>query len=158
MTSIFRFAATLALLLGLLAFPMDGTALAQEAPATDATDGQEMPGDDAETPAIVLPAPEAPYDDRLERLSEIVGSVHYLREICGGEEEESEWRGMMSALIEAEAPEAYRKQRLTAAFNRGYRSFASVYTDCTPAASAAEARYRSEGATLASEIIARFGN
>jgi uncharacterized protein (TIGR02301 family) len=54
--------------------------------------------------------------------------------------------------------EQARKERLTAAFNRGYRSFASVYASCTGQAVVAEEKYRIEGATLAAEITARFGN
>ena len=49
-------------------------------------------------------------------------------------------------------------EKLTAAFNRGYRSFAAIYTACTDSAVVAEERYRNEGATLATEITARFGN
>ena len=56
------------------------------------------------------------------------------------------------------APSRSGEARLTAAYNRGYRSFASVYTSCTPAAVRAEQNYRNEGATLATEITARFGN
>ena len=100
----------------------------------------------------------APYDGRLERLSEILGAVHYLRNLCLKAEEDG-WRQSMKELIDLEAAsEPKRRERLTAAFNRGYRSFASVYTDCTPAAVVAEERYRIEGATLALEITARFGN
>ena len=62
-------------------------------------------------------------------------------------------------LLEREtSAEPKRRARLTAAYNRGYRSFASVYTSCTPAAVRAEQNYRNEGATLATEITARFGN
>ena len=56
------------------------------------------------------------------------------------------------------ANEPQRKQRMTAAFNRGYRTFAAVHTSCTPAALSAEEKYRNEGATLAQEITSRFGN
>ena len=108
------------------------------------------------------PAAEAekpvPYDQRLERLSEILGAVHYLRNLCI-EKEEDVWRRDMQQLLDLEARnEPARKERLTAAFNRGYRSFASVYTSCTAPAVTAEERYRNEGATLAAEITARFGN
>ncbi|MFD1329420.1 TIGR02301 family protein [Mycoplana ramosa] len=107
------------------------------------------------------PAPEskpAPYDGRLERLSEILGSVHYLRNLCLKDGEDT-WRKAMENLISMEAGnEQARKERLTAAFNRGYRSFASVYATCTAQAVAAEEKYRNEGATLATEITARFGN
>ncbi|WP_198521650.1 TIGR02301 family protein [Rhizobium sullae] len=103
-------------------------------------------------PAIV------PYDDKLLRLAEVIGSVHYLRTLCkapGG----SEWRSDMQRLLDSETKdEPQRKEKLTAAFNHGYRAFASVYTDCTPSAIVAEERYRNEGATLATEITSRFGN
>ena len=100
----------------------------------------------------------APYDERLERLSEILGAVHYLRNLCAGKEEDN-WRESMRKLIELEAAnEPKRQEKLTAAFNRGYRSFAAIYTACTRPAVVAEERYRNEGATLATEITARFGN
>lgn len=99
-----------------------------------------------------------PYDDRLGRLSEIIGAVHYLRNLCSVDGE-PEWRQSLQALLEAETQtEPKRRARLTAAYNRGYRSFASVYTSCTAAAVRAEENYRNEGATLATEITARFGN
>lgn len=103
-------------------------------------------------------AKPAPYDDRLARLSEVLGSVHYLRKLCKASGDD-DWRAAMRKLLDTEtANEPARRARMTAAFNRGYRSFASVYTDCTPAAIVAEEGYRNEGATLAAEIAARFGN
>ncbi|WP_043616584.1 TIGR02301 family protein [Ensifer sp. ZNC0028] len=108
-------------------------------------------------PAAVEEKP-TPYDQRLVRLSEILGSVHYLRNLCVKEPEDV-WRRSMQELIDKEtATEIKRRERMTAAFNRGYRTFASVYTSCTGPAIVAEQRYRAEGATLASEIVARFGN
>jgi uncharacterized protein (TIGR02301 family) len=100
----------------------------------------------------------APYDARLLRLSEILGSVHYLRTLCKDPAADT-WRQSMQDLLDKEIQgEAQRRARMTAAFNRGYRTFASVYTVCTPPAVVADERYRAEGATLASEITARFGN
>lgn len=99
----------------------------------------------------------APYDAQLSRLAEVLGSLHYLRFLCGAEDDD--WRNAMSELLDADtAGEPRRRERLTAAFNRGYRSFASIHTTCTAAARTAEDRYRNEGATLAAEIAARFGN
>lgn len=110
-----------------------------------------------ESEPVVIEEKPAPYDERLMRLAEILGSVHYLRNLCKGEEKD--WRDSMQRLIDIEAgKEPKRKGRLTAAFNRGYRSFASVYTQCTAQAIASEEKYRAEGATLATEIIARYGN
>ncbi len=116
-----------------------------------------------ESNVITLPPPvetekATPYDDRLARLSEIIGAVHYLRNLCSADGE-PEWRQSLQALLDAETrTEPKRRARLTAAYNRGYRSFASVYTSCTAAAVRAEQNYRNEGATLATEITARFGN
>lgn len=99
-----------------------------------------------------------PYDTQLARLAEILGTVHYLRNLCD-QGEEPEWRETMQSLLESEtADEPGRRSVLTAAFNRGYRSFAAIHVECTPAAVDVERRYRIEGATLATEIAARFGN
>jgi uncharacterized protein (TIGR02301 family) len=113
----------------------------------------------ASSPEVTIPAEEkpTPYDGQLMRLAEILGSVHYLRTLCGADS--ADWRSSMQTLLDAETTnEPQRRERLTASFNRGYRAFAAVHTTCTPAARTAEERYRNEGATLAGEIAARFGN
>ncbi len=117
---------------------------------------QDNPG--ATVPPVTDTEKPTPYDDRLARLSEIIGAVHYLRNLCKADGE-PEWRQSLQGLLDAETrAEPKRRARMTAAYNRGYRSFASVYTSCTPAAVRAEQNYRIEGATLATEITARFGN
>ncbi|MCZ7448766.1 TIGR02301 family protein [Agrobacterium rhizogenes] len=109
-------------------------------------------------PAETMPPKPAPYDDKLARLSEILGAVQYLRTLCPSSGPE-DWRKSMSDLLAADtASEPERRQRMTAAFNRGYRSFAAIHTSCTRAAIMAEENYRNEGATLAQEIASRFGN
>ena len=109
-------------------------------------------------PAAVPVEKEAPYDRDLLRLSQIMGSVHYLRALCNPGVEDG-WRTKMQSLLDLEAgKEPSRRQKFTAAFNYGYRSFASIHATCTEAAVQAEARYRAEGATLATEITSRFGN
>jgi len=97
-----------------------------------------------------------PYEDRLLRLSEIIGAVHYIRTLCAKQDEG--WRDKMQALIELEGEDSPTRARLTAAFNRGYRAFASVHTKCNEAALEAEVQYRKEGLDLASAIIERYGN
>lgn len=121
---------------------------------------QQAAGEKAKETQSAAPAEEkpTPYDERLERLSEIIGAVHYLRNLCMDKAEDN-WRASMQRLIDMEAAnEPKRQEKLTAAFNRGYRSFAAIYTACTDSAVVAEERYRNEGATLATEITARFGN
>ena len=109
-------------------------------------------------PATIFAADagDPPYQAKLERLSEILGSVHYLRNLCG--KSTSVWRDKMDELLSAEAPQAERKSRLVARFNRGYRSFASIYEKCTESASLALKRYTSEGEGLTKEIVLRYGN
>lgn len=101
-------------------------------------------------------AAEAAYTAKLDRLSEILGSLHFLRNLCG--EEGDKWRRQMEMLIEAENPDSVRRAQLIATFNRGYRSFDSVYSHCTPPAIEAISRYMSEGEELARDIVIQFGD
>jgi uncharacterized protein (TIGR02301 family) len=99
----------------------------------------------------------APFDGDLQRLSEILGALHYLRAVCGSNEGQK-WRNEMQALIDAEAPEGERRRKIVASFNRGYRGFQQTYRTCTPAADLAIRRYLDEGAKIAREITARYAN
>jgi uncharacterized protein (TIGR02301 family) len=99
----------------------------------------------------------APYDQDLHRLGEILGALHYLRELCGAKEGQK-WRNEMQALVAAEAPSGERRDRLVTAFNRGYRGFQQTYRTCTPAAELVIRRYLEEGAKISREITARYAN
>lgn len=101
-------------------------------------------------------AAEAPFESRLLRLSEILGSLHYLRNLCG--ESSNQWRAEMEELLKVENPDATRRARYVSSFNNGYRAFASGYTTCTDSAYAAIARYMREGEELSRDIAVRFGN
>jgi len=111
----------------------------------------------AAQPQPPLQSAPAPYDRDLQRLSEILGSLHFLRGICGANEGQK-WRDEAQALIEAEAPTGERHQQMIASFNRGYRSFQQSYRTCTPAANVAIRRYLEEGAKIARDITARYAN
>ena len=93
--------------------------------------------------AAALPAAAAPdskpYDDRLLRLSEILGAVHYLRELCGSNDGQL-WRDRMTELMNAEGSSALRRARLTRSFNQGYRSYSRTYVTCTPTAQTASGK------------------
>jgi uncharacterized protein (TIGR02301 family) len=107
------------------------------------------------SPALAQGGSDVPYDKELQRLAEVLGSVHYLRNVCG--EESNQWRDRMQDLLAAENPEPLRRSRLVASFNRGYRTFDSVYTSCTQQALDAIERYMQEGAELSREINSRYG-
>lgn len=95
---------------------------------------------------------QRPYDDKLLRLSEILGAVHFLRELCGGNDNML-WRDQMTELINAEASSALRRVRLTRAFNAGYRSYSRTYTTCTPTAQGAITRFIAEAADIADTLV-----
>ncbi len=96
------------------------------------------------------------YQADLLRLSEILGAVQFLRELCHTDEG-SLWRDQMQGLIDAEQPDAETRARMIDRFNRGYESYRSVYRVCTNSARLAVDRYLQEGAEIAAEVTARYG-
>jgi uncharacterized protein (TIGR02301 family) len=111
------------------------------------------PGDDL--PAIVPkesmappPPDDRPYDAKLLRLAEILGAVHYLRELCGAGEGQT-WRVQMEEIVKYEGTTAVRRAKLVNSFNDGYRGYRRTYRSCTESASLANARFTEEGAEIA---------
>jgi uncharacterized protein (TIGR02301 family) len=123
----------------------------------------DAPGDQpeaaAEAPAGEAPAttePPAPiYEEKLLRLSEILGALSFLRDLCGAADGLS-WRNDMSALLQAENPPPTRRTRLIARFNHGFETFNAVYRTCTPSAQLSISRYLTEGQALASDVRGRY--
>jgi len=118
------------------------TALPTQPPGPPAPPAQDQP---------------APYDPDLQRLSEILGALHFLRGICNSDEGQK-WRDEAQALIDAEAPTGNRHDEMVASFNRGYRGFQQNYRTCTPAATVIIHRYLEEGAKIARDITAHYAN
>jgi uncharacterized protein (TIGR02301 family) len=107
-----------------------------------------------EQPTVEGPPP--PYEPQLLRLSEILGALSYLRDICGARDGDA-WRGKMSALLDAEAKSQTRRERLAGAFNRGFRGYEVIYRTCTPNAETVITRYLNEGGRIARDINYRYG-
>ncbi|MEL6202000.1 MAG: TIGR02301 family protein [Pseudomonadota bacterium] len=105
--------------------------------------------------AVPSRAQIVPYDPSLNDLAETLGSIHYLTNLCA-DEKSNRWRDEMSDLLATERPDPVRRSRLVASFNRGYRSFASVYVSCTDQARLAADQFLARGAALAVEIENRF--
>jgi uncharacterized protein (TIGR02301 family) len=99
----------------------------------------------------------AAFETELQRLSEILGALHYLRGLCGAKDGQK-WRNEMRALLDAEAQAPERRTKLMASFNRGYNGFQQIYRSCTDAADLAIRRYLDEGAKISREITARYTN
>lgn len=94
----------------------------------------------------------------LAELSETLGSLTRLAEVCAPDAKPNPWRARMEGLLEAEGEAAQAKAQMQGAFNRGYAEFANSYDRCTPAALAAEEAQRREAARQAQAIALRFGN
>jgi len=116
------------------------------------------PGDDL--PPIVPrestappPPDDRPYDNKLMRLAEILGAVHYLRELCGAQEGQV-WRDQMKDILRNEGTTAVRRAKLVNAFNDGYRGYRRTYRSCTQSATLATTRFSTEGATIAASLAA----
>jgi len=112
-----------------------------------------LPGAPAAAQSTILAPDTKPYDDKLMRLSEILGAVHYLRELCGANDGQL-WRDRMKELMDAEGSTALRRARLSRSFNSGYRSYSRTYNNCTPSAQTAITKFLAEGAELADALKA----
>lgn len=97
------------------------------------------------------PSDGRPYDDKLMRLSEILGAVHYLRELCGANDGQK-WRDSMKELMDTEGSSALRRARLTRSFNNGYRAYSRTYSACSQSAQTAINRFLTEGAEIAETL------
>ena len=102
------------------------------------------------------PVQAVPYDADLLRLTEIMGALHFLIQLCEGEGA-SQWRDQMAALLDAEQPDDQRRARLIDRFNRGFGAYRSVYRACTDSARLAITRYEAEGSAIATDIGSRYG-
>jgi uncharacterized protein (TIGR02301 family) len=101
----------------------------------------------------VMGTPDSkPYDDKILRLSEILGAVHYLRELCGSNDGQL-WRDRMKELMDAEGSSSLRRAKLTRSFNNGYRSYSRTYNRCTNSAQTAISRFLAEGAEIADGLV-----
>lgn len=138
-------------------------ALAASSPGLAQPRGAGPPKGDSQAakPAEPLPAPppEAltpPYEKDLLRLSEVLGSLAFLRGLCEGPDA-AEWQKRMQALMDAEGSSPVRRERLAGAYNRGFRGYSLTYRVCTASAKEATARYLKEGEDLSRNLSGRYG-
>ncbi|MCJ2035020.1 TIGR02301 family protein [Methylobacterium sp. J-068] len=143
-----------AVLVGLAALPaLPDAALAQQSRGGTA---RPAPKPAEKEPAPAPEPPPAPYDRDLMRLSEIIGALAFLRDLCATPDA-PEWPARMKALMEAEGVTPNRRDRLAGAYNRGYRGYSLTYRVCTPAATEAAGRFVTEGERLSHALASRFG-
>lgn len=99
-------------------------------------------------------ATDPPYQEQMQRLSEILGSLYMLGPLCG--DTRTDWREQMAELIALDEPDADRRARLAGAFNAGYEAYARFHRSCTPAAQTAMGRLLAEGSSVARDIHQRY--
>jgi uncharacterized protein (TIGR02301 family) len=100
-----------------------------------------------------LTTDDRPYDGQLFRLAEILGTLHYLRELCGANEGQV-WREHMRELAASEGTSALRRAKLVENFNRGYRDYSRTYRSCTQPAIVAIQRYMEQASAITDGLIA----
>lgn len=98
----------------------------------------------------------SPYLPDLMRFSETLGAITYLDDLCGDPDAEV-WRIKMQGVIEAQAMDPADRRRTIDAYNRGYRTFASVHLACSDRTRAVLDRYMTDAVALADRIATRFG-
>jgi uncharacterized protein (TIGR02301 family) len=103
-------------------------------------------------PALAV---DPPYQQEMERLSEIMGSLYFLQPLCRPDAG-ADWRAEMADLITLDQPDDDRKQRLAGAFNSGYQSYARLYRACTVSADEALTRLLVEAEKTARDIHTRY--
>jgi uncharacterized protein (TIGR02301 family) len=107
-------------------------------------------------PSAPAPSAPAPYEPELLRLAQIIGSLAFLRDLCG-DQDGAAWRAKMTALLTSMGDSEDRREKLAGAFNKGFRDYELIYRSCTPNARIVVSRYLSEGEKLAHEIQSRYG-
>ena len=98
-----------------------------------------------------------PYEAKLLRLSEIMGALAFLQDLCASKEG-AEWRSSMQQLIASEGKNPAQKARLAGAFNADFRGYELNYRTCTDNARLVISRYLSEGGKIAQELPNRYGS
>jgi uncharacterized protein (TIGR02301 family) len=137
--------------------PLPGAALSGKAAGQLAKPGANpaQPGAaPVATPAAQEPPP--PYEPQLLRLSELLGALTYLQDLCGGQKGDI-WRDKMTALMDAETQDETRRERLAGAYNRGFKGYELNYRQCTPNAEAIITRFLNESGRIARDVTRRYG-
>lgn len=150
----FTLFAVLVLVLGLSLVPSLAMAQEQSGEATEEAQGEEAEQTEPEQSGVRTLPPA--YEGQLMRLSEILGALHYLRNLCDAKEGQL-WRDEMEKLIAAEQPSQQSQAQMIAAFNRGFRGYAEIHRECNEPAIEAANQFLAQGTRIAAEIPNRYG-
>jgi uncharacterized protein (TIGR02301 family) len=149
----------LALVAATLAAVSVGGVRAAEAPRKPEPQSAPHAAPNAAPPAgaPTAPAPPPPpYEQQLLRLSEMMGALAYLRDLCGAADG-AEFRSKMKSLLDADGIGQSQRDLIAGAYNQGFEGYRLTYRTCTPAAGEVIARYLAETARLSAELVSRYG-
>lgn len=96
-----------------------------------------------------------PYQTELLRLSELVGSLHFLTLLCAKEDGDI-WRERMQQLMEAEGKSELQRAKLTAYFNRGFDDLRAIHRKCSDSSRTIMTLYLDEADALIETITTRY--
>lgn len=94
---------------------------------------------------------DAAYNADLIRLSELLGAIHYLRELCNAQDGQL-WRNKMAELMETESPEEDQRQLMVSHFNISYHRYRNAYSRCTDQAAQDVNGFIAEGEDLTGRL------
>lgn len=110
-------------------------------------------------PVPKLPPPPANAQEKpLLELSEAIGGLTFLSQICSPATSPNPWRVRMETLLDNEGDNSGAREKMTGAFNHGFSDYSTTYRQCTDAARAARRVLRRDAARIAREIERRFGS
>lgn len=139
------------ILVGAVAMALGVSPLAAQTPPAKPA-GAPAPAP-APSPSPTPAAPAPPYEAQLLRLSELMGALSYLRDLCKAGDG-AEFRGKMAKLLEVEKE---RKELLAGAFNRGFNDYHLTYRTCTPSAEEIIGHFLDESGRIARDVASRYG-
>lgn len=86
------------------------------------------------------------------QLAETLGAMHWLTIVCAGRKDQA-WRNRMIEMLELENPGYRQRQRMVAAFNRGYREQEDQFPKCMQEAVSAQIRLKAQQGQILSNAL-----
>ena len=126
-----------------------------QAPLSAKPTAAKPPSGETPTPTPTSVESPPPYEPQLLRLAELIGSLAYLRDLCG-DGDGATFRAKFAELVDAEGTTDPRKEALAGAFNRGFRDYELTYRACTPVARDIVSRFLDEAGRIAKDVANRY--
>lgn len=153
----------LPVVLALFVFAIDIVAAQQGAPPQTPSAAprpqlrRKKPPEPAPAPKAI-PVPVLPQEKPLADLSEIIGALSFLTQLCSPGSSSNPWRVRMEGLVESEGENSGLREKMMGAYNRGFSEYATSYRQCTDSARTTRRVLTRDAARLARDLERRFGS